>query len=74
MHFGKSGSIKCKRVLGWSLTSDRSEPNQVQLKVTYKFGRGRNYWSMLLDDPAEIAKLRDTLSARFPELPPAKTK
>lgn len=74
VRFGKSGSIKCKRVLRWSLTPDKRDPKQVQLKVTYKFGLGRNHWTMLLNDAAEIAKLRDALVARFPELPPKKTK
>ncbi|HKQ38627.1 MAG TPA: hypothetical protein VJ063_11155 [Verrucomicrobiae bacterium] len=68
VRFGQSGSVKCKRVLGWSLTPEKFHANQARLRVTYKFGLARHHWAMLLDDPGEIARVRDEFGARFPEL------
>ena len=62
------GSLKLRRVLGWSLTADKLDSTRTQLKITYKFGFARHCWSMLLDDAAQISELRHALAARFLEI------
>jgi hypothetical protein len=64
------GWIGFGKILSWSLLPDRSDPSHTRLVVVRKFGRGRDRWSMLLDDEAQIGALRNVLNGSgIPETP-----
>jgi hypothetical protein len=61
------GVVALRRFVSWSLAPDPLEPRYNRLLLTYKFGLGRQRWSMLLDDAEHTAALRHALSTQIPQ-------
>jgi hypothetical protein len=59
--------VALRRVISWSLVPDPIEPRYTVLRLTYRFGRGRKHWTMLMDNDAQISELRHALTLRIPQ-------
>lgn len=56
------GAIATRRFISWSFSPDPREPRYTRLHLVYRFGLGRQRWSMLLDDDQQLAALGRALT------------
>jgi hypothetical protein len=61
------GGIATRRFISWSFLPDPLEPRYTRLQLVYRFGLGRQRWSMLLDDNQPLAALGHALMLHLPQ-------
>lgn len=66
VHLSHRGLIQWSRILEWTIAPWSADSRITRITLKYKLGRGHKLWSMLLDDPEQISKLRNQITDLSP--------